>query len=252
MSDLLEVLPPRWREDRMMLADRPRWDAMEVHGDGDGLVLVFPGRRGPVLLGRGDPGTVGRVLEQIDVGHVGWLSVPRGCDVAPDVLARLGLVPYSTWDWLSSSTPPPVSDAEAAVVRLDPGADADAIRGCLAVANPSTSADPTAPDEAGWWGIRVDGRLAGVVGAAVRGGPDAGHSWHVHGLGVVPELRGTGSGTALAAAVTRAGLASGAAWVSLGMYADNDVARRIYERLGYRVDARFTSFSPRGATRPPG
>lgn len=77
-------------------------------------------------------------------------------------------------------------------------------------------------------------------------------SWHLHGLGVVPELRGTGLGTALSATAVRAGLAAGAQWVSLGMYARNDDARRIYHRLGFRTDAELTSFSPAGADRPPG
>ena len=74
----------------------------------------------------------------------------------------------------------------------------------------------------------------------------------MHGLGVLPRLRGTGTGTALTAAAVRAGLRSGASWVSLGVYVQNDAARRIYTRLGFRTDAELTSFSPVGTLRPPG
>jgi ribosomal protein S18 acetylase RimI-like enzyme len=73
----------------------------------------------------------------------------------------------------------------------------------------------------------------------------------VHGLGVLPSLRRTGAGTALTAALTRAAFAGGASWVSLGMYARNDAARRIYRRLGFDTDMELRSFSPAGAQRPP-
>jgi predicted GNAT family acetyltransferase len=41
--------------------------------------------------------------------------------------------------------------------------------------------------------------------------------------------------------LTRQLLAEGTGWVTLGMYSDNDVARRMYLRLGYQCDHRFTS-----------
>ncbi|MEZ0449628.1 GNAT family N-acetyltransferase [Cellulomonas sp. ICMP 17802] len=253
MADVLELLPPRWREDRMLLTDRARWDAVEVLGDDDGVLLVLGGADRPNLFGRGDPRVVDRLVAGLDRGAARWMSVPRGSAPAPEVLDRLALVPFSTWDWLSTSVAPPADvPGERSVRRLDPVAEADAIRACLGAANPGTSADPTGPEEIGWWGVEVDGSLVGVVGAAERGGPGDARSWHVHGLGVLPGMRGTGMGTALTAAVTREGLAGGASWVSLGMYAQNAGARRIYHRLGYRTEAELTSFSPAGAERPPG
>lgn len=250
MADLLERLPPRWREDRMIVGDRSRWDAVEVHGDDDGLLLVLGGPERPTLLGRGDAGVVDGLVAGLDRGAVRWMSVPRGSAPTADTLARLALVPFSQWDWMTSDVAPPAVPGEREVRRLDPVGDAEAIRACLRVANPGTSADPTGPDELGWWGVG-DGELVGVVGASERSGPGDARSWHVHGLGVLPGQRGTGLGSALTAAVTRAGLEHGASWVSLGMYADNDDARRIYHRLGYRTEAELTSFSPAGAATPP-
>ncbi|WP_421741408.1 GNAT family N-acetyltransferase [Cellulomonas sp.] len=252
MVDVLEVFPPRWREDRMLLSDRVRWDAVEALGDDDGVLLVLGATDRPSLLGRGDPQTVERLVAGAPVGAARWLSVPRGARPAAEVLDRLGLVPFSTWDWLSTAVSPPLVPGEREVRRLDVGVDEDRIRACLRTANPGTSADPTGSDEIGWWGVEADGALAGVVGVSARGGVDGRPSWHVHGLGVVPSRRGSGMGTALTAAVTRAGDAAGAPWVSLGIYAQNDRARRIYRRLGFRTDAELTSFGPAGAERPPG
>lgn len=235
----------------MIVGDRARWDAVEVLGDDDGLLLVLGGPERPTLLGRGDPGVVDALVAGLDRGAVRWMSAPRGAAPTAGTLARLALVPFSQWDWLTSDTAPPAVAGEDEVRRLDPVGDADAIRACLRVANPGTTADPAGPDELGWWGVDRDGVLVGVVGASERSGPGDGRSWHVHGLGVLPGLRGSGLGTALTAAVTRAGLAEGASWVSLGMYADNEGARRIYHRLGYRTDAELTSFSPAGAVQPP-
>ena len=88
-------------------------------------------------------------------------------------------------------------------------------------------------------------RLAGVVSATAEGGPRPGAvSWHLQGLAVRPEARGRALGAALIATVTRRGLAElpEDSWVSLGMYADNDPARRIYDALGFVTHTRNSSF----------
>lgn len=237
----------------MILGDRARWRDVEVIGDDDGLLLVIDGPRRPTLLGRGDAEAVGALVARAECGPARWMSVPRRCAPGPDVLSGLDLAPFSTWDWLTSDTLPSAVPREGEVRRLDHVADADRIHTCLREANPGTSADPAGDHELGWWGVEVDGLLAGVVGVNERGGPtDGGSSWHVHGLGVLPRLRGAGLGAALTAAVTRAGLTGGASWVSLGMYAENDGARRLYHRLGYRTEAELASFGPAGQDRPPG
>lgn len=260
-----EVLGPVWGADRMLLGDRARWHGAAVTRTPDERSLLVAADRGDrlVLFGRGDPGGVVELLvERVDrldrsdapgTRPAGWMSVPRGAVVPEAVLGRLDLEPFSTWDWLLAEEPPGVVPGEDVVVRLDPRADAEAIAECLAEANPGTTADPTGPHEAAWVGVRDEhGRLLGVFGAQTRGGlgEDA-VSWHLHGLGVRPALRGRGVGAALTAVLTRAGFTAGAQWVSLGMYADNDVARRIYHRLGFVTLAEFSSFGPAGSTRPP-
>lgn len=248
----------------MLLGDRVRWDDVELRtpaGD-EARALVVAVRRESrtTLLGRGDASAaVALVEEWADLrGAAGlprpvdWMSVPRGADVPAALLAELGLARFSSWDWMATDREPPAAAAEPHVVVLEPARDADAIRACLEDSNPGTTADPTGPQEAAWFGVRDGGRLVGVAGASLRGGrSDESFSWHLHGLGVRPGARARGLGAALTAAVTRAGLAGGAQWVSLGMYADNDAARRIYRRLGFLTEGRFASFGPAGADRPP-
>jgi hypothetical protein len=72
-----------------------------------------------------------------------------------------------------------------------------------------THAGPTSPHEAAWWGVREGGRPLGVLGAGRRGG------------------------------------AGGADRVSLGVWAHNEPALRIYRRLGFRTDLQGRSYRPR-------
>ena len=254
-ADVLAGLPTRWQADRFLLSDRSRWAELEAYGDDDGVLLVVrsAGLPGVSLLGRGDGHVVDRLVadvsDRFDV--VRWMSVPRASCPAPGALDSLGLVPFSAWDWMSSDVAPPAVTGEERVVRLDPVRDAGAIRACLAVSNPGTSADPEAPGEIGWWGVRDGTTLTGVVGVTGRGATAGRTSWHLHGLGVRAEARGSGLGSALTAVATRTGLADGAAWVGLGIYASNDGARRLYRRLGYRTDVEMSSFAPEHADRPP-
>ena len=248
----------------MLLGDRVRWPRVETSWPDDDparaiLVAVVRETR-TALLGRGDPqAAVALVRERVRACAaagspvtVGWMSLPRGAAVDDELLGLLGIEHYSAWDWMATDVTPAPPPGPDAVVRLDPAAEAPEIRACLAAANPGTTADPTGPDQAAWFGVREGPHLVGVFGASVRGGrTDAGFSWHLHGLGVRPGARGRGLGAALTATVTRAGLAAGADWVSLALYADNDRARRIYRGLGYVTEGEFVSFGPHGAARPP-
>jgi len=89
-----------------------------------------------------------------------------------------------------------------------------------------------------WCGIRdAEGALVACAAHVeyVVGVP------HLASIVTRRDHRGRGIGTAITAWLTRRLLEEGAAVVTLGMYADNDVARRLYGRLGYRLDHRFTS-----------
>jgi ribosomal protein S18 acetylase RimI-like enzyme len=196
------------------------------------------------LVALGDAGPVAALLRAHDVRthRFAWVETAALAQLRPDDTARWGLTPNRTgWEWLVADAAPPAVAAESAVRELDPARDAGVIRACLAESNPSTDADPARPGER-WWGIGEGEHLVGVIGATPRAGRTGGRgSFHLHGLGVRPGERSRGLGAGLTAAALRALLGSGADWVSLGMWDDNDGARRIYHRLGLRTVHRLTT-----------
>ncbi|GIG24260.1 GNAT family N-acetyltransferase [Cellulomonas denverensis] len=199
-------------------------------------------------VGRAEP-VAAMVAATVPGPHRPWRTAWIATDALPavrDVLADAGLTPNRTgWEWMViRDRPTPVAD-QARLRPLTP-ADRPAAAACLAVANPTTEATPVATGER-WWGIDgPDGSLLGVIGAEPRSGALGGSgSWHLHGLGVRPGTRGQGLGGALTAGATRQLLAAGADWVSLGMWDDNDGARRIYHRLGFRTVHRLTTLHRR-------
>jgi ribosomal protein S18 acetylase RimI-like enzyme len=250
VTEALDALPPRWRDARVVLTDRHKLAHARVLGDDEGIVVLFDGPTGRSIAGYGPDGrAAGIVTSLVDAGELAaplrWMSLPRATDLPPWVCEALQVEPLPGFDWMSTTT---ITDVPGTgdVERLDVARDLPDIRDCLAQANPGTESDPTGPHEAGWWGVRDGGRLVGVIGAGLRGGAtDGGSSWHLHGLGVRPEGRRGGIGTALLVAATAAGLAAGADWVSLGVWAANEPALRIYRRLGFRTDHQGRSYRPR-------
>lgn len=241
------VVPAPWSGDPLLLTDLPRWDVEEVIGSAAGVLLRIRGRRGTSLVGVGGPeAVVALVREHGPAAAPRWMTVPRGAAelLTGEDLADLGLATRTDWDWFLTYSAPPPQVGESLVVALDREAELAEIRDCLAEANPRSDARPDQPSH--WFGVRGAGnRLVGVVSATEEGGPRPGTaSWHLQGLAVRPEARGRALGAALIAAATRRGLAAlpEDSWVSLGMYADNDPARRIYDALGFLTHTRNSSF----------
>lgn len=204
-----------------------------------GTAVLQEGRRGiPVLTVVGSPhvalSVVPEALAEEDVRRV---TLPRGAVELlheHDAAGRIG--PGDDWDWFWTDTAPPPVPGEERVARLD-GADEE-IRALLETASPRHSAVPGAPGIQRWVGVRdQDGRLVAVA-ANEPMRPDVPH---LASIATHPDVRGTGMGAAVTGALTRALLAEGNPVVTLGMYADNAVARRMYLRLGYRCGHAFSS-----------
>lgn len=140
------------------------------------------------------------------------------------------------WDWMWTSEQPVVCRGEERVVELDEDTDLEAILALYAVANPHAESQPGEGVTAHWLGVR-DGAGLAAVGALHL--TPAGYP-HLTGIAVSPTARGAGWGTALSAALTRRALTM-APMSTLGMYADNDVARVVYDRLGYQVAYAWSS-----------
>lgn len=253
----------------MLLADRQRWTVLRSWSDEAALLVEVrvtgSGRRS--VVGAGEAGAARALLAgaAAELGRIDFLTLPRlGAgpagvqgeptdeghaleherDLPAAVRQRLGVEPATAWDRMVLEREPGHASVEAQ--RLDLAHDLPAIKECLAASNPGSQADPAAPDEAACFGVRDGDRLVGVIGASRRAGDPGRHdvSWHLHGLGVLPEARSHGFGRALTATAARAGFDAGADWVSLGMYASNAPARRVYLGLGFEVEGRFTSYRP--------
>jgi ribosomal protein S18 acetylase RimI-like enzyme len=199
---------------------------------GTGLVVVDPA---------GDPRHVDAVVDV--VRHVGgasgadFVTVERGPWARALAGALEGLSAPAEWDWMWTTTAPPAVPAESRVVPLG-AEDHAAIAALLAAASPRHSAEPGETAVRGWLGVRgPDGGLlaCGADYEAVPGVP------LLASIAVAAAARGQGLGAAVTARLTRDALGAGAAAVTIDLYADNPAARRLYERLGYRMALNFAS-----------
>ena len=254
------VIPPPFDTDRLLLAERADWERARIARTERAVLLVRPSAQGDILFARGEEHDVldlldaeGRLRHRAGAEPALWLSAPRTVAVPAWVLDALRLAPFSQWDWMSIATAPaaPATGEGVLVRELDRVGEADVVLDVLRRANPRSTADPRAEAEVAWWGAFRHEELLGAFGARrEQGASDDGFSWHLHGLAVLEEARGAGVGAALTAALTREALARGADWVSLGLYAENDAARRLYRRLGFELLAAMSSYGPVTATRP--
>ena len=194
------------------------------------------------LLGVGEPADVVRLLplaaEQLRA--IQSTAQPVRLTVETRALHRLPtqLRPdpeqADGWEWMwTDRTPAPVPGEES-VCWVDAE---DRLSALLASANPRHHGRPGDPDIRGWAGVRDDnGRLvaAGALAVLDTGIPN------LRSISTDPAARGRGMGAAVSAFLTRHALRD-APVVTLGMYSDNDTARRLYTRLGYRRSHAFCS-----------
>ena len=66
--------------------------------------------------------------------------------------------------------------------------------------------------------------------------PASGHVWHVTGLAVDPQFEGRGVGRALMGALIELARKRGGRRMTLRVFAPNERARRLYERLGFEIE----------------
>ncbi|WP_426566833.1 GNAT family N-acetyltransferase [Angustibacter sp. McL0619] len=150
----------------------------------------------------------------------------------PELAARVVPRAGDDWEWMMTRTPPPAG-RPAVVVPPD---QLDDVRELLARASPRHSTTVQDPVVA-WWGIWDGGRLVACAAHTedVPGVPS------LASVATDPAVRGRGLGAAVTTAAARAAFDAGSAVVTLGMYSDNDVARRMYHRLGFSCDHRWSS-----------
>ncbi len=202
----------------------------------DGAVLwlgVDPEQKVSYLSGLGPPAAVAALLADLlpELPHRQRLTLPRG--TAPLLPAWVGL-DGTDWDFRWLSAPPPPQPREDEVVVLE---DLAAVAGLLDASSPRASTRPGDDGVRRWVGLHEGGRLVACA-ADTSGAPGVGH---LSSIAVHPSAQGAGLGRTITAALTRRLFTEGCDVVTLGMYADNDAARAVYDRLGWRDDHRFTS-----------
>lgn len=159
------------------------------------------------------------------------LSVPRASfHAVEDLYAWDG---GGEWDWMWTTTTPLPLRLEDHVETVGPEAAAE-LTAFLQAASPRTHGQPFARPHQLWVVIRErDALLAcGSWDHAVSGLP------FLAGIAVDPQRRGEGYGAAITAYLTRAAIDLFGA-CTLGMFADNVTARRLYHGLGYRTGAEW-------------
>ena len=224
---------------------RAETDPQRVHSawaHSDGAVgWVVPSRRTPgrthlTALGSGEAAAdLLRFLVDDRLLDLGSVTLPRDGD--RHLPAGFLLRPRNDWEWFLTEQAPPPQSGEDRVGWLD-GIDDETLVEFLRRWSPRHDVEPGQRGVLRWAGIRDDGGNLLATAAHIEHVPGVPHLASIVSHG---ERRGQGLGAAVTAWITRALLESGTGWVTLGMYSDNAVARRIYLRLGFRCDHFFTS-----------
>ena len=174
------------------------------------------------------------------------VTLPRDADhhLPPGFVLR----PRNDWEWFVTWTDPPLQEREGEVCWL-PGVSDDELTDFLRQWSPRHDVEPRQEGVVRWCGARGAKDELVAVAAHVEHVPDVPY---LASIATAGHVRGQGYGGAVTAWITRELLREGRGWVTLGMYSDNDVARRVYHRLGYRCDHHFTSggLHVRGGTSP--
>ncbi|MBD3783075.1 MAG: GNAT family N-acetyltransferase [Micrococcales bacterium] len=140
------------------------------------------------------------------------------------------------WDWLVTTSAPPVLPGEDRVVGLTPDAREEA-EAFLVAESPRTHGQPFARPGQEWVAVR-DG--AGALLAVGGAEPSEAGTPTLAGIAVARRARRAGLGAAVTATLTRRAVAARGA-CALGVFADNHAAIAMYHRLGFTTGMRWRS-----------
>lgn len=196
--------------------------------------LAPSGRRTLTVIGPAAAAAVA-VRRLVRTGEPTRVTVPAG--TLELMSAELGVGDGASWEWMRIDVPPASCAAAQRVQVLRP-ADDPAISELLRVASPRHSSDPGDEDIVQWVGVRDGASTLSACAAHTESGSGVPH---LASIATHPSAQGQGLGSLVTGTLTRRLLLAGAPVVTLGMYSDNDIARRMYLRLGFRCDHRWSS-----------
>lgn len=236
------------------------WRDDDPHNDATALLTTRPHHRHEVLA-LGSPAEAAKlacdVLANLSASSsntappdLPGLTVPRHSE------GRLSfeLRPVNYWDFMMACDVPAEREHEDKVAWLG-DEDAEEIRDLLDASGPGVATRPGDAKVLRWAGIRDDdGRLLACLAETTprADGDGSGQrpSAHLSAIATHPLARGRGLGSAITARATRWLLTDGHDSVTLGMYAENNAARGVYERLGFTVLHRLASGAVSDEARP--
>jgi len=185
-------------------------------------------RYGTTLTVLGDPDDGAELLYAL-AERVSVDRVRLGADIVTSDDCRF--VQLAQWDWMLTRRPAPEPEG-VDVLDVRSAQDRAAINALLDSDNPDAHGRPGDTEVAAWAGI-WDGSELAAVGALERTGDGSGH---LRSVTTRRDVRGRGRGGGVSALLTNMALDGASRVASLGVFCDNDAARRVYQRLGYRVE----------------
>lgn len=161
-------------------------------------------------------------------------TLPRGGDRLLSA-AGVALGEVGHWDYRWTERAPAPVAGEEAIVGLD---DDEEIAAFLATHSPTHSLRPGSPRIVRWAGVRDDAGRVVACGAQRL----TAHTRlpHLASIAVDTAHRGRGLGAAVTAWLTRRAVVE-AGICTLGQYAANPAATRLYDKLGYHDDDHHTT-----------
>ncbi|QZY28560.1 GNAT family N-acetyltransferase [Nocardioides coralli] len=198
----------------------------------DGAALVLAGRAThegirTVATGFGRAASLTPLLDRAAATHPVPARLLISAGAEPAVPAAWRWEPGRPWHWMLTRDVPAEQDGDPRVEELR---DPTEVAALLDREAPDSFARPGTPGVEAWLGVRADGVLL-AAGAVLRQHDGSGH---LRAVTVSADARGRGLGRLLSTALTHRALI-GPRVSSLGVYADNGPALRIYAGLGYRT-----------------
>ncbi len=188
----------------------------------------------------GDPGSTPALVDSAldELGErVAGLTVPRGVSLATwNAEPPPGEQSDSDWDLMASYAAPPQFPAEERVAAIE---DLAQVQAFLDRVSPHHSVKAEDPLVDLWAGVR-DEPSGDVIALGALTRQPSGVAY-LASIATDPAARGQGFGAAVTSVLTRTVFERGEPLCTLAHYHPNEVARRIYLRIGYQTTHRFSS-----------
>lgn len=223
-----------------------RWeipDSFTGPGYAFGDAVIIPRdtqTRGPGMAVFGPADDVGGLLDELimtgrlDEFPRNIITIDASCYDA--VASRLDLHPGGDWSWMWTTAVPPEIATQDKIIELGEPDFAE-LTDFLAEHNPGSDGVPGRFPGQHWLGVRDPGGT--LVACGVAEPSSAGYPL-LSGITTHAEQRGRGHGRLVTAALTQWAIARHGI-CTLGVYADNAAALRLYESLGFRIGRHWRS-----------